>query len=62
MEELKKREAELGFKLLYIDGKGMLKKTREIIDDKGVTVPVLLDSHSYYSLDMEPADLHNSHQ
>ena len=47
MEELKQKEAALGFKLLLIDEKGMLEKTRGIIDDKGVTIPVLLDSRQY---------------
>ena len=47
MEELKKKEDALGFKLLLIDGKGMLEKTRGIMADKGVTIPVLLDSRQY---------------
>ena len=47
MEELKTKEGSLGFKLLLIDGKGMLSKTRGIMEDKGVTIPVLLDSRSY---------------
>jgi peroxiredoxin len=47
MEELKKKEKALGFKLLIIDGKGMLGRTRGIMKDKGITVPVLLDSSSY---------------
>ena len=47
MEELKQKESALGFKLLLIDGKGMLGKTRGIMEDKGVTIPVLIDSHSY---------------
>ncbi len=47
MEELKKMEDALGFKLLLIDGKGMLEKTRGIMGDKGVTIPVLLDSRQY---------------
>ena len=47
MEELKQKEDALGFKLLLIDGKGMLAKTRGIMDDKGITIPVLLDSGSY---------------
>jgi len=47
MEELKQKEDALGFKLLLIDGKGMLSKTRGIMEDKKITVPVLLDSSSY---------------
>ncbi|MBN1163815.1 MAG: hypothetical protein JXB45_04505 [Candidatus Krumholzibacteriota bacterium] len=47
MEELKKREKELGFKLLLIDGKGMLNKTLEVIADKAVTIPVLIDGREY---------------
>jgi len=47
MEELKQKETALGFKLLLIDGKGMLSKTRGIMDDKGITIPVLLDSRQY---------------
>ena len=47
MEELKEKEDALGFKLLLIDGKGMLGKTREIMREKKITIPVLLDSGSY---------------
>jgi len=47
MEEMKQKENALGFKLLLIDGKGMLGKTRGIMKDKGITIPVLLDSRSY---------------
>ena len=47
MEELKKKEEPLGFKLVLLDGKAMLGKTRGIMKDKGVTIPVLIDSHSY---------------
>ena len=47
MEELKKQEETLGFKLLLTDDKGMLEKTRGIMEEKGVTIPVLLDSGMY---------------
>ena len=47
MEELKQQEGPLGFKLLLIDGKGMLGRTRGIMKEKGITIPVLLDSHQY---------------
>lgn len=47
MEELKQKEDALGFKLLLIDGKGMLVKTRGIMDEKEITIPVLLDSYQY---------------
>ncbi len=47
MEELKKLESRFGFKLLLMDAKGMLGKTREILSEKNVTIPLLLDSHSY---------------
>ena len=47
LEELRNREEALGFKILIMDGKGMLSKTRGIMKDKGITIPVLLDSHLY---------------
>ncbi len=47
MEELKKLETELGFKLFLVDAKGMVKKTREIMEEKKSTVPLLIDSQSY---------------
>jgi len=47
MERLKKREHELGFKILLIDLKGYLNKTRAIIKEKDITIPILLDCESY---------------
>ena len=47
MEELKKLEAELEFKLFLIDAKGMFGKTKEILAEKGSTVPLLMDSGGY---------------
>ncbi len=47
MEELKKLETELEFKLFLIDAKGMYGKTREILGEKGSTVPLLIDSGAY---------------
>ncbi|MBN2070282.1 MAG: hypothetical protein JW814_02405 [Candidatus Krumholzibacteriota bacterium] len=47
MEELRKKEEELGFRILLTDAKGMLGKTREILDEKNITIPLLLDSRGY---------------
>lgn len=47
LEELKKYENDNGFKLLLIDSKGMVKRSREILDEKGVTIPLLIDSNFY---------------
>jgi peroxiredoxin len=47
MEELKAEEERLGFRLLLIDAKGMLNKTREIVDEKEVTIPLLIDSRGF---------------
>jgi hypothetical protein len=47
MEELKGSEGALGFKIMLLDGSGMLSKTRSIMDDKEITIPVLLDSRLY---------------
>lgn len=44
---MKKLEGEFGFKLLLIDAKAMLGKTREIMEEKKVTIPVLIDSRQY---------------
>ncbi len=47
MEEIKKLEGEYGFKMLLIDSKGMVAKSREILRDKGSTIPLLIDSEFY---------------
>lgn len=47
LEELKKSESEKGFKLLLIDSKGMVKRSREILEEKKVTIPLLIDSRFY---------------
>jgi len=46
-EELKKSETDRGFKLLLIDSKGMVKRSREILEEKKVTIPLLIDSRFY---------------
>jgi len=48
LEELKKSESEAGFKLVLIDSKGMINSSREILEEKKVTIPLLIDSR-YYS-------------
>jgi peroxiredoxin len=47
MEKLKSMEDELGFKLLLINLKGYLKKTKEIVKENKVTIPILFDCESY---------------
>jgi len=47
LEKLKNMEDELGFKLFLINMKGYLNKTRAILEEKNVTIPVLLDCKSY---------------
>ena len=47
MVELGKRESELGFKLISIDVSGSLKRVREVVEEKGIDFPVLIDSESY---------------
>jgi peroxiredoxin len=47
MERLKKMENELGFKLLLINLKGYLNKTKAIIKEKDITIPILFDCESY---------------
>jgi hypothetical protein len=48
MVELKNRESELGFRLLSIEISGSLKRVRDVVKEKGVNFPVLIDSE-YYS-------------
>lgn len=47
LEGLKALEGSLGFRLLLLDGKAMLGRTRAIMREKGITIPVLLDSGQY---------------
>ena len=47
MVELKKREKELGIKLLSIEVSGNLKKTRDMVAEKELNFPVLIDAESY---------------
>ena len=47
MVELKKREGELGFRLISIDVSGRLGMVREIAREKQINFPVLIDSGSY---------------
>lgn len=47
MEKLKSMEEELGIKVVLINLKGYLNKTREIIEEENITIPILLDCKSY---------------
>lgn len=47
LQEFKAQEGSLGFTLLLLDGKAMLGRTRAIMEEKNVTIPVLLDSGQY---------------
>ena len=47
MVELKKREEELGIKLLSIEVSGNLRKTRDMVAEKELNFPVLIDADSY---------------
>ena len=47
MVELKKREKELGIKLLSIEVSGNLKMTLDMVEEKGFDFPVLIDVKSY---------------
>jgi hypothetical protein len=47
MVELKKREKDLGFRLLSIEVSGSLEMVRDIVKDKQVNFPVLIDSEAY---------------
>ena len=47
LEAFRSQEGPLGFRLLLLDGKAMLGRTREIMKEKGVTIPVLIDSGQY---------------
>ena len=47
MEKLRKREQELGFRILLLNWKDRLEKTREIMERADCGVPVLLDCRSY---------------
>lgn len=44
---LQKREDDLDFRLLILEVKGNLVKTREVVKDNESQVPVLLDSESF---------------
>ena len=47
MEELRKLEDSLGFKILFINWKDRLNETREIMEKAGCGIPVLLDCRRY---------------
>lgn len=47
MEKLKKREKSLGFNLVSIEWKGLLKKARLIVREKKASFPVLLDGSRF---------------
>ncbi len=47
MVELKKREKDLGFRLLSIEVSGSLGRVRDVVKDKGANFPVLIDSEAY---------------
>jgi hypothetical protein len=47
MVELRKREEDLGFRLMSIEVSGKLEMVREVVKEEGVDFPVLIDSESY---------------
>jgi peroxiredoxin len=47
LEDLMKREKELGFRLFGLEVKGLLKEVREVANDKKSTFPILLDDRRY---------------
>ncbi len=47
MEKLRKKEQELGFRILLLNWKDRLEKTRKIMERAGCGIPVLLDCRSY---------------
>jgi len=47
VEKFKKKEAELGFKLVSINIRPMLKKALEVVESKGATFPVLMDDSRF---------------
>jgi peroxiredoxin len=47
MVALKKREKDLGFRLLSIDVSGSLERVRDVVKDKQINFPVLIDSEAY---------------
>ncbi|MGM0483168.1 MAG: TlpA family protein disulfide reductase [Candidatus Krumholzibacteriota bacterium] len=47
MEKLRKKEQELGFRILLLNWKDRLEKTRKIMERSGCGIPVLLDCRSY---------------
>ena len=47
MEKLREREQELGFRILLLNWKDRLEKTREIMERADCRIPVLLDCRSY---------------
>ncbi len=47
MVELKEREEELGIRLLSIEVSSNLKKTKDMVEEKGLNFPVLIDDKAY---------------
>ncbi len=47
MVEFKEREQDLDFELISIDVSGSLGRVREIVEEKQLNFPVLIDSESY---------------
>ena len=47
MEKLREREQELGFRILLLNWKDRLEKTRKIMKRADCRIPVLLDCRSY---------------
>lgn len=47
LEAFRSQEGPLGFRVLLLDGKAMLGRTRELMKEMGITIPVLLDSGQY---------------
>lgn len=51
LEKLRKLEEELDFRIFLINFKGYLKKTRSILEENDVGIPVLMDC-GYYCRDI----------
>ncbi len=47
LEDLTKREKELGFRFFGLEIKGLLKEMTEVVKEKKTTFPILLDDQRY---------------
>jgi peroxiredoxin len=47
LEDLTKKEKELGFRFFGLEIKGLLKDIREVVKEKNTTFPILLDGRRY---------------